>query len=278
MTLLRSELTKIFFQKRTYIGWLALAAIPVLVAVALRFGDPGSGGGPGGGGAGAGQDTGFFTLATDNGLLVPLVAITMLASFFLPLVASMAGGFQLAGEAESSTLKTWLIHPVGRGSVVLSKWFTAVLYVFAGLGLAALAGYAAGIPFFGAGSFTLLSGGTVSVGHGLWLTLLAYLYVGLAMVAVVSISMLLSELTDSSLTAAIGTLVIVIVMQIVGQLSYFDFLAPYLFTSRLDTWQTLFQGSIDWTSIWKGVLAFVVYGGVGLAATWHLFRRKDVLV
>lgn len=277
MTLLRSELTKIFYQKRTYIGWIALAAIPVLVAIALNFGDPG-GGGQEAGAAAASQDTSFFTLAVDNGLLVPVVAITMLASFFLPLVASMAGGFQLAGEAESSTLKTWLIHPVERSSVVLSKWFTAVLYVFAGLAIAALAGYAVGIPFFGADRFTLLDGGKVSVGYGLWLTLLAYLYVGLAMVAVVSISMLLSELTSSSLTAAIGTLVIVIVMQILGQLSYFDFLTPYLFTSHLDDWQTFFEGTIDWTTVWEGVIAFVAYAGVGLAATWQTFKRKDVLV
>ena len=272
MTLLRSELTKIFFQKRTYIGWLALLAIPVLVAVALNFGNPGRGGGTGP------DNSGFFALAAHNGLLVPLAAISMLVSFFLPLVASMAGGFQLAGEAEASTLKTWLLHPVNRGPVVLSKWLTAVLYVLAGLALAALAGYVAGISFFGTGRIALLSGGTVSVEHGLWLTLLAYLYVGLAMVAVVSIAMLLSAITDSSLTATIGALVMVIVLQIVGQLSYFDFLKPYLFTSHLDAWQGLFQGTIDWTTIWKGVLTFTVYGGVCLAATWQLFRRKDVLV
>lgn len=274
MTLLRCELTKLFFQKRTYIGWLALFAIPVLVAVALNFG--GQGAGPQS--ASGGGEGGFFSLAADNGLLVPLAAITMLASFFLPLVASMAGGFQLAGETEASTLKTWLLHPVDRGPVVLSKWLTAVLYVFAGMALAALAGYAAGIPFFGVGRVALLSGDTVSIAHGLGLTALAYLYVGLAMVAVTSISMLLSALTDSSLTAAIGTLVIVIVMQIVGQLSYFDFLAPYLFTSRLDGWQTFFAATIDWTTVWKGVLTFAVYAGVSMAVTWQLFRRKDILV
>lgn len=271
MKLLRGELTKIFYQKRTYIGWLALLAIPVLVAVALNFGNPGRGGG-------GTDNSGFFSLATHNGLLVPLAAMSMLVAFFLPLVAAMAGGFQLAGESESSTLKTWLLHPIDRGPVVVSKWLTAVLYVLAGLALAALAGYVAGISFFGTGRITLLSGGTVSIAHGLWLTLLAYLYVGLAMLAVVSVSMLLSAVTDSSLTATIGTLVAVIVMQIVGQFSYFKFLKPYLFTSHLDAWQGFFQGTIDWTTIWKGALTFALYGGICLVATWQLFRRKDVLV
>lgn len=269
MTLFRSELTKIFFQKRTYIGWAALLLIPALVAVALHFG-----GGPRD--QAGGPD--FFSLARSNGLLVPLAAMTMLSAFFLPLVSAMAGGFQLAGEAESSTLKTWLLHPIDRGPVVLSKWFTTVLYVFVGLALAALAGYAAGIPFFGTARFALLTGGTVSVAHGLGLTLLSYLYVGIAMVAVASIAMLISAVTDSSLTAAIGTLVIVIVMQIVGALSYFDAIKPYLLTYRFDGWQAFFQGTIDWTTIGKGVLTFAIYAVASLAATWWVFRRKDVLV
>ena len=45
-----------------------------------------------------------------------------------------------------------------------------------------LLSYVAGIGFFGADRLALLSGGTVSIAHGLWLTLLVYLYVGLAMV------------------------------------------------------------------------------------------------
>jgi ABC-2 type transport system permease protein len=272
MTLLRSELTKILFQKRTYIGWLALLIIPVLVAVALHFG----GGANGGGGGGGGVD--FMSLARHNGLLVPLAAMTLLSAFFLPLVSSMAGGFQLAGEAESNTLKTWLLHPVDRGPVVLSKWFTTVLYVLAGIAIAALAGYAAGIPFFGTARIALLTGGTVSVIHGLGLSVLAYLYVGLAMVAVASIAMLISALTDSSLTAAIGTLVLVIVMQIIGALSYFDSIKPYLLTNRFDSWQAFFQGSIDWTTIGKGLLTFAIYTVASLVATWWVFRRKDVLV
>lgn len=273
MTLLRGELTKLLVQQRTYIGWAALVVIPVLVAVALNFGDPGNGpGGPGG------EGTSFFSLATSNGLLVPLAAMTMLSAFFLPLVAAMAGGFQLAGEAESSTLRTWLLHPVDRAPVVLSKWFTAVLYVLAGLGIAALAGYVAGIPFFGTGRIALLSGGTVSIAYGLGLTFLAYLYVGCAMVAVASIAMLISTITDSSLTAAIGTLVVVIVMEIVGQLSYFDAINPYLFMSHIDGWQALFQGSIDWGPIGKGMASFAAYTVAAVGFTVYSFKRKDVLV
>lgn len=61
-------------------------------------------------------------------------------------------------------------------------------------------------------------------------------------------------------------------------LGYFDFLKPYLFTSHLDAWQNLFQQSIDWGPIEKGLLAFGAYIVVTTVAAWYVFRRKDVLV
>jgi len=271
MKLLRGEVTKLLFQKRTYVGWVGLLAIPILIVLALDLSSPSSRGGDGGPG-------GFFILASHNGLLVPLAAIGALTTFLLPLLAAMAGSFQLAGEAETGTIKTWLVHPVSRGGVLVSKWVVAVLYLLAGLALVAASGYLAGVAVFDAHPPALLSGGTVSVAHGLWLTLLTYLFVALGMICVISLAMLFSTFTNSSLTAAIGTLVIVIVMQIVGSFSYFDFLKPYLFTSHLDAWQNLFQRTIDWGPVEKGALAFGVYIVVSTVAAWYVFRRKDVLV
>ena len=270
MKLMRSEIVKVLFQKRTYVGWIGLLAIPILIVVALDLSSPSSRGGDAG-------PNGFFVLAPHNGLLVPLAAIGALTLFLLPLLASMAGSFPLAGEAESGTIKTWLVHPVSRGGVLVSKWAVAVLYLLAGLALVAAGSYIAGVAVFGAHAPSLLSGGTVSIAEGLWLTLLTYLFVAAGMIAVISLAMLFSTITSSSLTAAIGTLVIVIVMQILGGFSYFDFLKPYLFTSHLDAWQGLFQRTIDWAPIEKGLLTFGVYIVVSVVAAWYIFRRKDVL-
>ena len=271
MRLLHRELTKLFAQRRSYVGWAGLLAVPLLMTLAIYLSSRNHhphDNGPGG----------LVTLASHNGLLMPVAAIVLLSSFLLPLLAAMAGSFQLAGEAETGTIKTWLVHPVSRGGVLVSKWLVAVLYLLAGLALVAAGGYLAGVAVFGAHSPALLSGGTVSVAHGLWLTLLTYLFVALGMICVISLAMLFSTFTNSSLTAAIGTLVIVIVMQIVGSFSYFDFLKPYLFTSHLDAWQNLFQGTIDWRPVENGLLAFGVYIVVSTVAAWYVFRRKDVLV
>ena len=95
---------------------------------------------------------------------------------------------------------------------------------------------------------------------------------------VLSLALLFATFTNSSLTAAIEALVVVIVMNILGAFSYFNFLKPYLFTSHLDAWQGLLSKPVDWHPITTGLTTFVIYIAVLMAAAWYQFRRKDILV
>ena len=270
MRLLRLELTKLFAQRRSYVGWAGLLAVPLLMTLALYLNrnNHHHDNGPGG----------MINLAMHNGLLMPIAAITLLSGFLLPLLASMVGSYQLAGEAETGTIKTWLMHAISRGGVIVSKWGVAVIYVVIGLAIVAAGAFAAGGLAFGLHAPTLLSGQTVTIGHGLWLSLLSYLYVLAGVICVLSLALLFATFTNSSLTAAIGARVVVIVMNILGAFSYFDFLKPYLFTSRVDAWQSLFSQPVEWSPIVKGVIVFAVYTVALLVAAWYVFRRKDILV
>jgi ABC-2 type transport system permease protein len=267
--LLRLEFKKLVHQKRTYVGWLAMVAVPIImvVALALQSSPPQDDGGP----------DRFFALAIDNGMYVAIAAIAVLTAFLLPLLASMAGSSPIAGEAEQGTLKTWLFRPVTRGGVLMSKWVTAVFYMAIALGLVAVGAYAAGAIAFGLHAPALLSGGTVTIAYGLWLTFLAYLFVLAGLICVLSLATLLSIVTNSSLTATIGALVVVIVMNVLGAFSFFDFLKPYLFTSRLDAWENLLSSPIDWTPITNGLITFAITSAVLTVGAWLVFRRKDVL-
>jgi ABC-2 type transport system permease protein len=270
MRLLRLELTKLFAQRRSYVGWAGLLLVPLLMALAIYLNrhNPHRDNGPGG----------LIQLASKDGLLMPVAAITLLSGFLLPLLASMVGSYQLAGEAETGTLKTWLMHSISRGGVILSKWGVAIIYIAVGLVLVAAGALVAGALAFGVHAPTLLTGQTVSVPHALWLTALSYLYVLAGVICVLSLALLFATFTNSSLTAAIGALVVVIVMNILGAFSYFDFLKPYLFTSRVDAWQNLFSQPVEWSPILKGVLVFAIYIVALLVAAWYVFRRKDILV
>jgi ABC-2 type transport system permease protein len=273
MSAIRREFTKTFFQKRTYIGWAGLFLVPFLITLAFRF----SGAGPRG--AGGAADTGeqIFEQIRTNGMWVLVAALMALATFLLPLLSSMSGSYAIAGEAENGTLRTMLMQPIRRGTFLMAKWFVANAYVAIGMFIMGVAAVIAGGAFFGLHPITLFSGQTVGVGHALGLTAVSYVLVMVGMMTVVSLAVFFSTLTNSSLTAVAGALVLVIIMEALGAFTVFDFLKPYLFTSHFDAWTNLFRSPIVWSPIIKGLINFAVWivGMTGLA--YLRFRRKDIL-
>jgi len=268
MRSIRREIIKLLSLKRTYLGWVVLSLVPIIMVLALDLSTtkPPPGEGPP-----------FFSSIVNNGVFVPLAAIAALSAFLLPLAAAMSGGYSIAGEAEMGTMKTWLVRPVSRGSVLLSKWFVALVYVFVSMVIVGVVGGLAGWAVFGVHPLVTLSGDTVSVGHGLWLIALTYLLIFLEMVVIVSFAVLISAISDSSLAAAVGSLVVMLIMAALLAFSYFSFLKPYLFVSHTQDWMNLFRTPIHWPPIRDAVISYVVYIMVLVSAAWYVFRRKDVL-
>jgi ABC-2 type transport system permease protein len=215
--------------------------------------------------------------ALRNGLLVPLVALIGVSAFLLPLAASMIGANMIAGEAETGTLKTVLARPVRRGSLLAAKFATAVLYIFVCLVLVFAVAVLSGRIAFGIrGIVTPMM--SFSVDRTLWLTFLSYVLELIAMSCVVAFAIFFSTLTNSSLTASVGALVIVLVVELLLQFSYFAFLRPYVFTTYFLNWTDLFRPTIPWGTIVKGVIdCFAWTTGFTLLAWWR-FRRRDILV
>jgi ABC-2 type transport system permease protein len=269
---IKREFTKLLYQKRTYIGWAGLFVMPIIFALAFRFG----GDGPGGHGEGSGLDAMMMQGVKTNGFYLSLLALVMLANFLLPLLASMAGSQTIAGEAEKGTLRTVLMQPVKRSGLLLAKWAVANIYMVIGLAILCVSSVAVGAIFFGLHPLDMVTGGTMSVGASVLWAFLAYAYVAAGMLAVVSVAVLLSTLTDSSLSAAAGALVLVIVMLVLSGLSVFDFLKPYLITSHLGAWSNFFQSPRDWGPIWKGLACFGAWGAGTMGVSLWWFSRKDI--
>jgi ABC-2 type transport system permease protein len=135
----------------------------------------------------------------------------------------------------------------------------------------------AGGAVFGLHPIILFTGQPVGVWHALGLALGSYAFVFVGMICVVSLAVLFSTLTNSSLTAVAGALVLVIVMQVLGAFSVFDFLQPYLFTHHLDAWNNFLSSPVEWGPVWKALVNFAVWiaGTTGIA--YLRFRRKDIL-
>jgi ABC-2 type transport system permease protein len=273
MRLLWLEMVKLRYQKRTWIGLAALGLVPIIMTVAFYLSTgahPGAGGGP--------DDLqAIFMMSARNGVVMPLAALTGLTAFLFPLAASMVGAFLIAGEAETGTLKTVLVRPIRRGSLLSAKWTVAVLYLL-------LASIVVGVIAYVAGSIAfdnrplLLPTGLFDTGKILWLTTLSYLFVLLGMTCIVSLALLFSTMTNSSLTAAISSLVLVIVLQILISFSYFEWLRPWVFPNYFASWVDLFRDPIPWGDVGQAVACFVAYSLVFTLLAWWRFRRRDILI
>jgi ABC-2 type transport system permease protein len=265
---LRREWIKLLFQRRSYLIWGGAFLIPFLISLALYLArsDPHGGEGPL-----------FLEQVTNNGMFVTLAALSALISFLLPMAAAMVAGYMIAGEAELGTLRIVLLRPVRRGGFLLAKWAMAMVYLGAGFVLMLAGGLLFGGLFFGLHPMVTMSGTTVGVWHGLGLILLSCLYGLAAMSCIVSMALLFSTLTDSSLTALIGTIVIYIVLTVLIAFSYFDWLRPWVFPTYLLDFSNFFRDPIYWRPILKGLGVFAAWTFVLTLAAYLVFRRKDVL-
>lgn len=267
---LTREILKLRFQRRSYVIWAGFFLIPFLISLALKL----AGAGPHGQG---GQGPEFLSKVLGNGMYVPLASIAAILTILMPLAAAMVAGYMIAGEAELGTLRIILLRPVRRGSLLISKWAVAVLYLGVAMLLTLVSGLLFGGIFFGLKPMVTLSGTTISTLHGLWLIVLVLLFGLAAMSVIVSMALLFSTITDSSLTALIITFVIYIVLQVLISFSYFDWLRPWLFVNYLQDYDNLWRDPIYWSPIFKSLEVFAAWSAVLTAVAYILFRRKDVL-
>jgi ABC-2 type transport system permease protein len=268
VTALRLEIAKILRQRRTYVGWVGLVLVPVVVVAAAAIEKPRP--------ADSG-DPPFVAHVSSNGLLVALSALLALASFLLPVIAAMGGASSVASEAEIGTLKTWLSRPVSRTAVLLTKWVGAVVYALAGAALVAVVALAAGAAAFGLHPLVTLSGTTLGVPHALGLIATAYLLVVAGAVCSLTVALFISTLTDSSLTAATIAIAVFTVLTVLNVFSTFDFMKPYTYSAYRLVYVDLFRSPIYWSPIRSALLDYGVTIGVLLLAAWAVFVRKDVL-
>jgi ABC-2 type transport system permease protein len=267
---LTRETLKLLFQRRSYVIWAGFFLIPFLISLALKL----AGSGPHGQG---GQGPEFLSRVLSNGMYVPLASIAALLPFLLPLAAAMVAGYMIAGEAELGTLRIILLRPVRRGSLLLSKWAVAMLYLAFGMLLTLVSGLLFGGIFFGLKPMVTLSGTTVSTAHGIWLIVLVLLFGLAAMSCIVSMALLFSAITDSSLTALIVTIMIYIVLQVLISFSYFDWLRPWVFANYFQDYLNLWRDPIYWSPIVKSMEVFAAWSAGLTVIAYILFRRKDVL-
>jgi ABC-2 type transport system permease protein len=264
-TVYRWELTKLRYQKRTYLGLGAAVLVPILFVLAIHFRPDRRGG-----------DFAFASYLTRSGLAVPLVLMLFGAVWMFPLITALVAGDIFASEDHNGTLKTIFTRSLDRGQIFTGKALAAATYAGVAILLSGTVAIVAGSIQSGFNSLQSLSGTIVSAPKGLELVYVSLLVYLIPIATVVCIGLLLSTITRNSAAAVVGTLMVSLLFQLIGILPGLGSVQPYLLSTQFNAWQGLLRTPIDWAPIVRATWVCAMYGIPSLFAAYLVFLRRDV--
>lgn len=267
-SLLTSELRVLFARRRTWAMLLALSAIPILLALVMRFASeplqPGEG-------------PPFLDRATRNGLFIALTALIMSVPLFLPLTVAVVAGDAIAGEAGMGTLRYLLVAPAGRVRLLAVKLVAALAFCLTATLVVVGVGAGIGALLFPVGQAALLSGDMVGPGTAMVRELAAAGYVALSLVGLCAIGLFISTLTDVPIGAMAATMVLIIVVQVLDALPQVAWLHPWLFSHYWLGVGDMLRSPIVWDSLGRNAVLQLGYLLVFGSLAYSRFTTKDIL-
>ncbi|SDJ75628.1 ABC transporter permease [Nonomuraea jiangxiensis] len=262
--LLGSELGLTFRRPRNLAMLAVIACVPVIIGVTLRIV-----GGQGGMG-------GIIADVAGNSLMLTFFALSFLVLLMMPVAVTVVAGDSVAGEAGAGTLRYLLAAPAGRTRLLLVKYLNAAIYAYAVTAVVALSALLTGLVLFPAGPVTLLSGTTITMAEGLLRILIAVGYVGAGMAALAAIGLALSTFTEVSIGAIAGTIVLVIVCQVLRAIPELDSITPYLLPTWFTNFDAVLRAPVDFGALREGLVAFGAYIALFGSIAWARFSGKDI--
>lgn len=278
MTLFWFEIYKTFSRWRTYIGFGVIALVVLLTEGVMRLS--------------AGEilfrmmrpfQNDFFIVG--NLLNVWFVTAFIMNSLHvhIPFLITLVAGDIVSGEATSGTVRFLLSRPPSRQRILNAKYMAALSYSAGLVTFFALLCVLLGLALFGSGDLIIHHYGKFDVvfipeAEVPFRMMLAFAGALWAMTVVASLAFLFSALAENSIGPIIGTMAVVIVFLVFGNLplDFFRNLKPYFFTTYMTLWQGFFELPIPWPEIGKSALILGLHNaGLFLVAS-ILYRRKDI--
>lgn len=245
----------------------ALAAIPVLIAVAVKVSSA----------VPPGRGPAFLDRVAQNGLFVGLTAMLVSVPLFLPLTVGVVAGDTVAGEAGMGTLRYLLAAPAGRVRLLFVKYAGAVVFAVAAPLTVALVGAGIGALLFPVGPVTLLSGDSIGAAEALARLVLVAAYLAVSLLGLSAIGLFMSTLTDVPVGAMAATVVLSVISQVLDALPQLEWLHPWLFTHYWLDFADLLRQPVAWDSFATNALLQGGYIALFGALAYGRFVTKDVL-
>ena len=269
----RVEMYRQLKRKRTLFAYLFVMALPIIVALAVKFGTSGNSTGPTRFGSGT---TDLIGLATKGAANFTSTMFYFATPFLLVAVISIFNGDTVASEANWSTLRYLLASPVPRIRLLLQKLKVSLtLSVFAILILVLTAWGVGYIAFGGAPLLTPL-GVTMQPSVAIPRLLIVAAYLAINLLAVAGLAFYLSVATDVPLGAVGGAIGIMILSNILDAISGLGSLRNWLPTHYSFSWFDALSSSIDWTAMIRGASYSLMLFFILLALAVNKFSKKDI--
>lgn len=288
LSLMRIELYKIFKRPRTYISFIGLAGLTLLLQLAfyadgdayIKFG--------------MAAINGFeFDGIILNGYLVCFIILQTLL-IQVPLLVAFITGDSIAGEANMGTLRLLVSKPISRTQLVLSKFFAGIVYTMILLLFLAIVALGLSLLIFKNGDLMVMKSAEVQVldnADVFWRYLCAFAFATLALSTVAALGLFLSVFSENSVGPIVTTMVIIIFFTIISTMDtpLFSKIKQFIFTTHMIGWKGFFNMALDADGqpiigsignlqhILKsaGILLLHIVGFVGGAI--YFFRKKDIL-
>jgi ABC-2 type transport system permease protein len=265
---LRVEFVRQLRRRRTQLALLLLMALPIIAAIAFKVG-----GAPGREGNGGPTLIDLATTGASNFALFVEFAAT---GFLLVVIVALFCGDTVASEANWSSLRYLLAVPVPRARLLRQK-----LIVSLSLSLVAnvlLPGWSllVGLVFFGDAPARSPATGTFTTSESLVRLGIVVAYVCGQLLVVAALAFLLSVSVDNPLGAVGGAVLLVVISNILDQITALDPYRRYLPTHFAYSWLDALGQQVSWDDMMRGTGLALVYAAVFLAIAWLRFDRKDI--
>lgn len=294
-TLLKIELFKISKRPRTYIAFVAIAAIVFIFQFAFKA-----------------DGESYMNLMLQsvkdsfelekmkaiNGYFMCYIILNTLL-IQVPILVALIAADSISGEANMGTLRLLVSKPISRTQIILVKFAAATIFtIFLLLWMAVIAlllsmlifGVDDMLIFRVKGEESLIL--QITKDDVIWRYCAAFAYATVALTVIAALSLFLSIFAENSIGPIIATVCIVIVCTIISNINVPIIdrnIKPYLFTSYLVGWKGFFyigttpegqpiKGSLEnWPAIQKSLLILIGHIAVIVMASVLVFRKKDIL-
>ena len=269
----RVELYRQLKRKRTAFAYGFVLSLPILVALAVKFGPSGEEGDSSEFGSGATDIIGLATLGAANFTTTMLFFST---PFLLVTVVSLFNGDTVASEASWSTLRYLLAAPVPRTRLLIQKMKVSLTLSLIAVLLVPLSSWIVGAITFGVAPLQTPLG--VTFNNSVTFTRLAIMtgYLAISLLFVAGLAFYLSVRTDAPLGAVGGAVGITILLTILDAISALGSIRQWLPAHYTDTWLDALSTTIDWSQMARGASYCAITGIIFYALAINKFARKDI--